>query len=399
MPPRIVRGAAAPAETPATRSAPKRRSITPASAARELGSAEMSALRASVIKRYGHDMLRRGTDVAWAPRIPTGIFTLDYSLLGGVPQSRFTMAHGKKHSGKTTFSLRALAHAQLYLPDTESVLVDVEGTYDAVWGEKQGIDNDTLTTVQPEYGEQAVDVICGLIETDSVGLIVLDSIAAMVPMKETENSAEDSLVGAQARLLTSFMRKANAAMIKERRRGHAVTIILINQERTKIGGFSPTGEPLSLPGGQAIGFFSSVELKFKNKENKDKKGEDGFETLSVNEHAFVIEKNKCNAGMRSGEFRMLRRDDPELGLTEGDIDDAATMLAFSKRIGWYTGGGRAWTLSFGDFSHKFDGGVDAAVRWLYENRDVYWQLRCHLIADNAAKQGQATDFVNHILGE
>lgn len=376
--------------------APKRRVTTPASAARELGSEELKALRASVLKRYGADLLKKGNDIHQPYRVPSGIFTFDYCTLGGVPQSRISMLHGAKHSGKSSACLRILAGGQSSQPDKQAVLVDIEGTHDEVWAEKQGVDNDRLMVVQPESGEQAVDLVVGLIETIDVSVIVGDSLAALVPLKELESSAEDALVGQAARMITSMLRKVSASLIKERRRGHMVTVVFTNQVRSKIGGWAPAGqEALGMPGGKAIEHFTSLQCKFKNKENKDKDA-DGFDTTSVNEHAFTIDKNKMNGGMRAGEYRMLRRDHPELGLLEGDIDDAATMLAFAKKLGWYTGGGQSWTLAFGNYSATFRN-LAEAVRTLYENREIHWALRCHLIAYNAEQQKQKTDYIQYIL--
>lgn len=360
-------------------------------------SGELEKTLAAIRKQHGERTVVFGTDIVQPGRIPTGIFTFDYATLGGIPHNRMTMFHGPKHSGKTTGALRVVAGAQASLPDQKPVFLDIEGTFDAVWAEKLGVDTQNLIINQPDYGEQAIDAAVALVHTLEVSLIVVDSLAALLPLKESEASAEDSLVAQQSRLITSFLRKVSAAQIKERKRDHFVTVLLLNQQRTKIGGWSPTGDPLSLPGGKALGHFTSLEARFKNKETSSK-DEQGFETLHVNEHAFTIEKNKCNAGMRSGEFRMMRREDPDYGLAEGDIDDAGTMLAFAKRLGWYTGAGRGQKLEFADVSESFQS-IEQATIFLYENRDIYWKLRCHLIADAARKQGQKEAFINYLLGE
>lgn len=358
---------------------------------------ELAAVLAAMTKQFGAGTVMYGNESVQPWRIPTGIFTFDYATLGGIPHNRVTMFHGPKHSGKSTGALRCVAGAQRSLPDQKAVFVDVEGTFDEVWAEKVGVDTSEMVLVSPDYGEQAVDATVGLVHAKETSLIVIDSLAALLPIKEQEASAEDSLVGQQSRLITSMLRKVSAAQIAERKRGHFVTILLINQQRSKIGGWSPTGDPLSLPGGKALGHFTSLEVRFKNKENVAK-DDDGFETLSVNEHAFAIEKNKCNAGMRSGEFTMLRRDDPKLGLGEGDIDDATTMLTFAKRLGWYTGAGRGQSLEFADVSEKF-GSIDEASAWLYDNRETYWRLRCFLIAHAAEKCGMKAPFIDYLRGE
>lgn len=300
----------------------------------------------------------------------------------------------------TTGALRAAAGAQQSMPDQQVVFVDIEGTFDSVYAEKLGVDIERLLVVQPDTGEHAVDITTGLIHTKEVSLIIGDSLAALLPIKEEEASAEDTLVGQQSRLIATMMRKTVAALIKERKRQHYVTLLFINQQRSKIGARSPIpgGEVLSNPGGKAVGFFSSLECTWKNKENIKSNGE-GEETLHMNEHAFHIKKNKLHAGMRQGEFQVMRRADEDMGLNEGDVDDASTMITFAKRRGWYTGGGRAgYTLTIGDNSYH-EPNQDAMARFLYSERDVYWSLRQHLIADAAERQGMKPDFVAYLRGE
>lgn len=361
----------------------------------EVGTSEMAKVLGEIRKRYGERSAVSGTTITQPWRIPTGIFTFDYATLGGIPHNRVIQFSGAKHSGKTTGALRCIAGAQRSLPNQQAVIIDVEGTYDRTWGEKVGVDNESLLVIQPDTGEQAVDITDALVRTRETSLIVIDSLAAMLPTKEQDSSAEDSLVGLQSRLITSMMRKINAAMVAERKRDHFVTVLVINQQRTKIGGWSPTGEPISLPGGKAVGFFSTLEVVFKNKENMGKDAH-GFETLTHNDHAFQITKNKLNAGMRSGEFRMLRQADESLGLSEGDIDDASTLIAFAKRLGWYGGAGKGQWLRYEDVDLSFTS-ADNAVSHLYDDRDAYWHLRTHLIADNARRLGQKEEFVEYLL--
>lgn len=351
----------------------------------------------NIRKNHGERAVTRGSDIRQPFRIRTNVFLFDYCTLGGIPHNRMSMVHGPKHSGKTTLSLRTIAGAQASMPDQRAVLVDVEGTYDSVWAEKQGVDNDLLFVVKPDTGEQAVDMAVALTHAKETSLLVFDSVAALLPQKEEEASAEDSLVGQQSRLITSMLRKLNGALIKERKRDHFVSVLFINQQRTKIGGWSPTGDPLSLPGGKALGYFTSLEARIKNKETLSK-DEYGNETLAYNEHAFTIEKNKMNAGLRSGEFRLARRDDDKLGILEGAVEDASTMLAFAKKFGWYEGDGRKGiTLAFDDYSGEFDS-PDAAVKALYEDAELFENLRIQLIVQNALQQKMPEDFIQYLLG-
>lgn len=352
---------------------------------------ELATVMKEVSKRYGTAVMKTGREIEQPIRIPTGIFILDFCLLGGVPASRGTMLIGKKHSGKTTISLMIAANAQRLFPDQKVVIVDIEGTFDATWATKLGVDVDALIVVHPETGEAACDIVDALVRTKEVAVIVIDSVAALAPVKEIESSAEDAHVGLQARMMGGLLRKTTAGMIAERSRGHLVTPIYINQYRAKIGGFSGYGEPLTVPGGMALGFANTVEIVVKNKENAGK-NEQGIDVMAFNEHAFKIDKNKCNGGLRTGEFRLIRTFDEDTGLDEGAIDDAATMLAFAKKFGAYEGAGSAWTLSFWDEEHKFRG-VNDAVSTLYQDGDMYQKLRDYLIWEHARSMKMPDEFL------
>lgn len=354
--------------------------------------AELGPLLKEMDKRYGVGVVRKGTALIQPTRIPTGVFLLDYSLLGGVPTSRGTMLLGHKHSGKTTLSCKIAASAQILFPTKKVAVVDVEGTFDTVWAAKHGVNLEELIIVQPESGEAAADIVDALIRTWEISVVIVDSVAALAPMSEIEGSAEDAHVGLQARLMSGLLRKTTAGMIAERRRGHEVTPIYINQYRSKIGGFQKFGEPLSVPGGKALGFANSVEIVIKNKENT-RKDSRGIEVVSFNEHAFKIEKNKLNGGSRVGEFRMVRTFDPKTGLGEAAIDDASTMLAFAKKYDAYEGGGSSWTLHFWDEEHKFRG-VDDAVGTLYQDGALYQKLYDYLIWENAKGLEMPDEFCN-----
>lgn len=361
-------------------------------------SSELEAVLKSIRKNKGESTVVSGSDIRQPFRIRTNVFTLDYALLGGIPYNRLTMIHGKKHGGKTTLAKRIVAAIQRALPDQKAVWLDVEDTYDATWAAKQGVNNDELLVVKPDTGEDAVDIAVATIHAKETSLVVTDSLAGLLPYKEEDGSAEDEAIpGLQAKLITRMLRRTNGALMKERKRGHYVTLLVLNQHRTKIGGWSPSGEPRSLPGGNALGHFTSVEILVKNKEVIKSDGA-GQETLAWNEHAFNIEKNKMNAGMRSGEYQMLRRDNDDLGLLEGDVDDAGTMLAFAKRIGWYDGTPKGgYTLKFGDINEHY-ANADAAARGLYAEREIYEQLRMQLIVQNAIAQKMPEDFIDYLLG-
>jgi len=343
--------------------------------------------------RYGAHVVTTADSTVQPMRISTGVFLLDFCLLGGIPVSRGTMLLGKKHSGKTSLACLIASNAQTLFPEQRVVVMDIEGTFDTIWAAKLGVDLSTLLLVQPESGEAACDIVDGLIRTKEVSMVIVDSVAAISPMKEIDSSAEDVNVGLQARLMGTLLRKTTAGMIAERHRGHNVTPVYINQYRSKIGGGTGgfTGEPLMVPGGHALGFANSVEIKITNWEKT--KTVRGMDILSHNEHTFKIEKNKLHGGMRSGEFRLIRSFDSKLGLDEGAIDDGATLLAFAKTFEAYSGGGSSWTLHFWDEEHKFRG-VEDAITSLYQNGELYTKLRDYLIWENAKFCGMDEEFLS-----
>jgi len=363
--------------------------------AHTLEKSELATVLEQMRKSYGVNSVIKGSEQRQPYRIPTGIFPLDFATLGGIPHNRITMIDGAKHSGKTTLAERIIVGAQKSLPDQQAAHVDVEGTRDATWGAKIGVDNDALIYAQPSTGEQAVDMAEALVRTKDISLVVMDSIAALVPMKEIEDSVEDAQVALQAKLVTRCIRKLTAALIDERKREHFVTVLFINQYRSKIGGWSPNGDPVQGSGGKALGYATSLEITCKNKEII-KKGEG---TTDYNEHAFDIKKNKMNAGLRSGDFIMLRRDHDVYPLGEGAIDDAKTMLAFAKQFGWYTGGGKSWTLEFpGEYGVTTFENTEQAILTLYQDTDFYWALRTALVVKNAQNQKMPDDFIAYLNG-
>lgn len=356
---------------------------------------ELEQVMSEILKRYGEGTLVNGREVIQPWRIPTDIFMLDLALLGGIPHNRISMFHGPRSSGKTTGANKAIAGAQSSMVGMTAAVVDVEGTYDTTWAEKCGVDIDALIVAKPSTGEQAVDITDALIRTREISLVVVDSLAALAPMKEIEGSAEDLFVGLQSRLIGSMIRKTVSALIDERKRGHFVTVLYINQQRSKIGGWAPPGqEALSLPGGKALEYATTVQCKFKNKESITK-DDIGLDTIEFNEHSFTIDKNKMHGGIRTGDYRLMRRDSTEFNLIEGSIDNAPTMLAHAKKVGCYTGGGKSWTLSIPDFEGTL-GNADEWIGYLYENPDVMWNLRKHLIADHAVRLKMPQYFIDYL---
>ncbi len=360
---------------------------------------EIDILSAEMKKRFGDQAIIRGSEQRQPWRIPTNVFMIDLALCGGIPHNQLTMVHGPRSAGKTSLSEKIICGAQQSLPDQQVAFIDVEHTRDAHWGAKLGVNNEDLLYLQPDTGENAVDMADAAIRTREVSLVVLDSIAALVSNKEIEESADDnSTPGLQAKLVTRMCRRITNALFAERLRGHYVTLLVLNQQRSAIGKWAPHGqEALNLPGGKALEFTTMVQIGVKNKENLSK-DKHGLDTTYYNEHSFKIDKCKMNAGIKSGEYQLMRREHDTYELAEGEIDDAETMLAHAKRVGIYTGGGSSWTLELPEFKQTFRGKEDTVI-FLYQNRDVMWALRNYLIADHARKLGLPDYFVQYLMGE
>jgi recombination protein RecA len=355
---------------------------------------ELGEVITQIGKRYGTKTIIKGSDRYQPDRISTGSFMLDFCTLGGIPVSAGTTLIGDKHAGKTMIASKIIGNAQRMFPDQRVVLIDVEGTYDPVWAEHLGVDPNALYLASPDTGEMAVDIADAVIGSKETSLVVIDSVAMLLPTKEAESSADDAHIGLQSRLINSLVRKCTGSIVRERKRDHWVSVVMLNQWRTKIGGFSPTGDPRTMPGGRAVEHFSGLMVTLKNKENKGKDGL-GIETMSHNEHPFTINKNKYNTGPRSGEFTLIRSQDNEYGLSPGDIENYTTMLAYAKKFGIYSGGGSSWTLEFEDYSVKVSK-MSEMVTALMEDPEFFRDLWVHLIQLQAANVGQKEEFIERI---
>lgn len=302
---------------------------------------------------YGQDVARIAASLRrYEDRIRTGIFTLDLALAGGFMTSRGAMLYGEKSSGKTTTAMLLCLNAQMKYPDLAVAWIDVEGTFDVTWFVKLGGDPDRLLLIEPETGEQAVDLAHAVLLSKEISVVVTDSIAMLTPMKELDSSSEDQLPGLHARLIGNYIRKTNNALLKERHRGHRPINLFINQYRMKIG--LVFGDPRTLPGGKALEFATSTQVETKNKEHISDKGD-----IQFNQHSFKITKEKTGAGrIREITFKLVRDPDYCDGLPEGTIDQMKSIIEFGTRVGLVEG--RATFKKYG----KFNSAADAMKHFL-----------------------------------
>ena len=276
--------------------------------------------------------------------IPTGSLDLDIALgIGGIPRGRIIEIYGPESSGKTTLAQHIVAECQK--KGGIAAFVDAEHALDPEYARNLGVQVDDLLISQPDTGEQALDITEELVRSGAVDIIVVDSVAALVPKAEIEGSMEDQQMGLQARLMSKALRKLTGVIGKTN-----TTVIFINQLRNKIGVMY--GNPETTTGGNALKYYASVRMEIKRVESL--KGEDG----DVGNHVRVrVLKNKVAPPFRTAEFDIIFGK----GICKiGNILDVAVKLDIIKKAG-------AW-FSFND--EKLGQGREKAKEFLAQNQDI-----------------------------
>jgi recombination protein RecA len=295
------------------------------------------------------------------------------------------LIYGWEASGKTTLSTRIIAAAQKKYPDQAAVFIDLEGTYSPAWGAAHGIDNSRMVVVQPDGGEQALDLARGVIQSKETSIVVVDSLAALVPIKEQQKAMEDATVGEQGKMIARFCRVIQNDMIQERKRAHRPAILLINQFRMKIGVMF--GDPRTLPGGLAQHYAASTKIEIKNKEIMGKDAA-GRQTVDHNVHSFNLKKSKIGTGVREGEFKMIRNQDHWAGA--GFVDDANTIITWARAAGHITGGGSSWRIAGVDT--KF-GRLSDMADYLYSDIEFATRFKDMLIQEYRQQCGLIPEYL------
>lgn len=295
------------------------------------------------IMRLGDDSSRLDIEV-----IPTGCLELDIALgVGGLPRGRIIEIYGPESSGKTTVTLHAIAEAQKL--GYVAAFIDAEHALDPVYARKIGVDIDELIVSQPDTGEQALEITEALVRSGAVDLVVIDSVAALVPKAEIDGDMGDSHMGLQARLMSQALRKLTGIVNKSK-----ASVIFINQLRMKIG--VTFGSPETTTGGTALKFYSSIRLDIR-KVDKIEVGED----VVGNRTRLKVVKNKIAPPFKVVEFDIMYGE----GISRiGSILDLAVHLGIIKKSGsWY---------SYGET--KLGQGRDNIKKWLVENPDICDEL-------------------------
>ena len=276
--------------------------------------------------------------------IPSGAISLDVALgVGGIPRGRIIELFGPESSGKTTLALHIAAEAQK--EGGIAAFIDAEHAMDPKYARALGVDTDNLLISQPDTGEQALEICEALVRSNAVDVIVVDSVAALVPKAEIEGEMGDSHVGLQARLMSQAMRKLSGSISKS----HSV-VLFINQIREKVGVMF--GNPETTPGGRALKFYSSVRMEIK----KIQLLKDGDQTIGNRTRVKVV-KNKVAPPFRQAEFDIMYG--TGISSTGSILDEGVNCDIVSRSGAWY---------SFGD--ERLGQGRENAKTYLDENPEL-----------------------------
>lgn len=284
--------------------------------------------------------------------IPTGALGLDIALgVGGVPRGRIVEVYGPESSGKTTVALHIVAEAQK--AGGEAAFIDAEHALDPVYAKKLGVDIDNLIVSQPDTGEQALEIAEALVRSGAIDVIVIDSVAALVPKAEIDGEMGDAHVGLQARLMSQALRKLAGVISKSK-----TTAIFINQLREKVG--IMFGNPETTPGGRALKFYASVRMDVRKIETI-KQGSD----MVGNRTRVKVVKNKVAPPFKEAEFDIVYGQ----GISkEGNILDVGVNLDIVSKSGaWFSYNGQ-----------RIGQGRENAKQFLKENRELLSEIEAKI---------------------
>jgi recombination protein RecA len=310
---------------------------------------------AQIERQFGKGAVMRlgsGAPLEEIAVIPTGALSLDAALgVGGLPRGRVTEIYGPESSGKTTLALHVVAEAQRL--GGIAAFIDAEHALDPIYARKLGVNTDELLISQPDTGEQALEIAETLVRSNAVDVIVVDSVAALVPRAELDGDMGDSLPGLQARLMSQALRKLTAAISRS-----GTVMIFINQIREKIGVMF--GNPEVTTGGRALKFYASVRIDVRRQDAIKQ----GTESLGVRTKAKVV-KNKLAPPFREAEFDMIYGE----GISRtGTILDAGVEQEVIEKSGtWYT-----------YKNERIGQGRENAKKWLQDNPVVLADLEAKI---------------------
>lgn len=286
---------------------------------------------AKMNKDFGEGAVFKGTSAPLkVDVVPTGSLSLDLMTgVGGIPRGRITECFSRESCGKTTVVQHVIANGQKM--GLTCALIDVEHAIDRKYAEACGVNFDDLVMSQPESGEQALEIAEALVRSGEIGVIAIDSVAALVPLAELEGEFSDQQMGAQARLLGKAMRKLKGVIHQTN-----CAFLAINQVRERVGAYSPTGQPVEItPGGRALKFQASLRIELKRIEEI----KDGRECIGIRIKA-VARKNKLAPPLKECVFEVYYGEG--IDQSGGLIDVGVDVGVITKGGAWYTFQGIRW---------------------------------------------------------
>lgn len=339
---------------------------------------EIDSVRQAITSERGKGKFHAGNKHPHINYIPTGVFLLDLALLGGIPDGRASLVYGVESSGKSTLLYMTVGQFHKKYPMKTAVLGDVEHMYDPPWAEKMGVDLARLELIDPDHGQEAVDLVIAYMAALEVGFSAIDSLASLVPMQLDERSTEDFGRGERAKIIGDYCSKVLNLWSREGKRGHNVTVMNVNQYRDKMNA-SKFEDPRKLPGGWQSNYFPRVKIQMKMRKITPK----GSTEADHNLHTFRIDKEKGGT-IASGEFRMNLNPAHPKGLPIGAVDDYDTVIAYAKREKIVHGGGSSWKLRGVDDVFRT---LDLMEDFLIENEDEFIRLKQRLLVRTRVRVG------------
>jgi recombination protein RecA len=306
---------------------------------------------AELEKQFDKGVVFKGSDAPLkVDAIPTGSIALDKALgIGGIPRGRITVITGRESAGKTSLVKHIIAEAQAM--GEMCAFIDAEHSFDRPYAESIGVNVADLLISQPDYGEQAIDVAEGLIRSGGIGVVVIDSVAALVTQAEVEGDMTDQQMGALARLMSKAFKKLGGPVLKTK-----TALLLTDQLREKIGGFSPTGQaPEVMPGGRAMKYYPSVILDMRRVEDL----KEGKELIGIRTRV-KVSKSKVAPPFKEAMLDIYYGQG--ICKVSGMLDVAVDMNIVKRTGAWYTYQDQKWQ------------GKDAAKLFLKNNPELLAEI-------------------------
>ena len=326
----------------------------------------------AVTKKFGEGFVTFAEDEKGKiERLALGIAPLDFHILGGLPMGKLSLFRGPESGTKTTHAVLACARYLERYKDRLAVFVDVEEKYPAQLGERLGVDGGRFLRADPETAEATIDFVEHVLREKTVGILVIDSVAAIIPRIEIEASAEDQQQALAARMINKMIRKIISALKTARRtRGWAPTVILVNQERFRVG--VKFGDPLTIPGGEGQKFAASLILRFRSMAAKKTDPEyAGEDTPLVKVGAMVLKHSFGPKGKGSEYYLAL---DKFADLKTGEAIDQEFVSIMARKLGYVGQNGKGFTCLGKNY-----GTLEIFEKEMWRREDTYEKLKAKII--------------------